>query len=236
MRELPSCPICGAEVPLFAYASPETPVDGLWCPRCNGLFRRNTGLAALEAARTELPSLAPTSARGAIHGLPFELRVEPDGLILLTMATEIGRATWRATPEQLTVFFRAIAHVNYEASARQEHLRGADRWTFRRGPAPGLLYAKIMDQEAFLVPWTSGGRRVRENGQTFREKTCDGCGVELPKGTRGYRPGSDTRSNGMSGCVSWSTVRFCEPCVEAASEATERPRLVAIDGGKAKRA
>lgn len=225
-----TCPTCGPEAaaPLFPFSAYYGPRDALWCPRCEGTFNRSDRFALPDEAAPPLPDIA----RGVVHGVLYELAMEPDGLVLFTMRTGPKKhdwIRWRATPEQLRRLGHAALHLASAGDDRQQHLRGADRWTFRRRE-DGAFVARIRDEDGELVPWRCAGRRPNAPGRRPPQpERCAACNVDLLKGASGYRP-----RDGIAGRVSWSAVRFCAGCVAAAPATAARSALRVIDGGAAK--
>jgi hypothetical protein len=207
---------------LEAVASDETDGDMLRCGSCGALHER----LQKTPTYTMRPVPPPPSDLARATSLTWVGHLEADGSVVFS-------SSGTGTPDDARRMADALWHLTRHGEERQRHLRGADRWTFRRFEG-GIFWAHVNDQKNMLVPWRSGGRRPNRHGFKLPEQKCEACHVELPAGTPGYKPYD--RSDGMANTVDWRGVRFCEPCVEAATEATARPKLVALDGGKARRA
>lgn len=173
------------------------------------------------AAPSEEPTVAsPVGLGPEATGIRYDLRLQPDGLIEL----RIGKfGPWLLSEEQARDFDGALSSMAMFSRDRRDHLRGADRWVFRR--ESDRLYAKIHDQETDLIPYAVGVQRSKYS-QGF---VCDGCRASLVKGATAYKAGK--QRNGY-GHVSWGEVRFCSRCAANTVEARAAKGLRVIDGGR----
>lgn len=202
-----TCATC--KTPLFLAVRHDTPDGaGFWCPRCGQQWRDgNSRPITVEPGSHDL-------ARGTIL-FAYEGLLFPDGTM-----------TWRARVEGATHadvdrMASSLGHLLYAARTREEHLRGADRWVFRR--ENDAFFGRYHDTDVALIAYTAGKRRgVR------LPLLCEVCGRDIKPGSKGYRCGA---RRGIGAWVAWSEIRFCAGCVEAAPVATARAHLRVIGGG-----
>lgn len=224
MRECPDC-----KTPLLPRMSTghgkNFRRDESWCPKCHTDYiarprQPDPSNVVLFPWKHDPPQAAiVASIADDPTGIAYQLRLQPDGLISL----RIGKlGPWLLSEDQARDFEHSLAAMANSSRDRRTHLRGADRWTFRREGE--TLYAKIYDQEAALAPYTVGTQRARYS-QGF---TCDRCKVRFVKGTRAYKPVKWD----FGWRVRWSDVRFCGACVAGTIEARVAKGLRVIDGGK----
>jgi hypothetical protein len=207
--------------------------NDFWCPACGAEHER---IEKLEPARRRAAQPQSDIARPSM--LTWEGKLHPDGSISFF-------CQGTGSPSDARDMDDAVSFLALAGEERQRALRGEDRWTFRQNHS-GTYFARIMGQEAALVPWRCGGRRergprpvwapLRRTGYTPPPERCDACKADLVKGSEGYRA-EDKASDGLATSVDWRRVRFCAACVRAApkTEAGARPALRGIDGGRAKK-
>jgi hypothetical protein len=227
----PDCPTCKAKRTLFRAASSVANVYW-WCTACDDLFSTGYifGVSSMDGWSTKNLDTKVVAAKGELDGLCFAMRLEQDGTVRLKLGA--NGAEFHCTMGHLQALSRAASDIAHEAERRQEHLRGADVWVFRRDGTK--FYASLDGSEGEIVPWTSGGRRAHPRDGSYRraEQECSDCVCELPKGTLGFRF-AEPRPYRFS-----SEIRFCQRCVEGAPTADRsgstgaRRNFLVIAGGK----
>lgn len=208
--------------------------DESWCPKCHRDWiarPREPDLSnvVLYPWRSAPPQSAPVaSIADDPTGIAYQLRLQPDGMISL----RIGKlGPWLLSEEQARDFEHSLCAMANDSRDRRTHLRGADRWAFRREGE--TVYARIYDEEATLAEYTVGTQRRGLHQAQPPGFTCDRCKVRFVKGTRAYKA-AKWDSSGWR--VQWSTVRFCGACVAGTIEARVAKGLRVLDGGKGRTA
>ena len=206
----PSCPTCGvALLPRIGHREPLG--EGFWCARCKLEMTTAAEAAPGAVAAPAKASAGPvTMAKGRVDGFSYAGQVEPDGSVSLGVRG-VG------TPSQMKALEQALLALRVWAEFRQERLRGADRWRFRR---EGDFYVvRVFDEERALELFTAGPRKLGRG-----PRRCSACHGPIMVGARAYRA---TLKTGESGCgrVIWREVRICAGCVESVAEPAARPAL-----------
>jgi hypothetical protein len=158
-------------------------------------------------------------SQGKMTGFPFTFQVNRDGTVAFTAHMPGPRTlTWTGTAQQARDLGSAATTAGANAGRWVGHLRGDDRYVFaREGTVYSVrYYGEARDLCAYVV------------GQIKRAHRCSSCRASLAKGDRAYK------AVRFGGRVTWSQVRLCAGCVEAAPAARAYGPLRAIDGGKGK--
>lgn len=209
------CEVC--KVPLLPrIVTGSAEGNDWWCSRCGRLYVSLDRRAPLVAFRPMVAS--DLASRSTVR---WEGRLHEDCSITFTI-------TGKGSADEARAAALALHHLANCAEERARHLRGAHRWIFRRDPESGVYWVRHDDTDRALMSWTAGTRKPGR-----QPEKCEACSRQMPTGTKGYRVDRSVRGRGWYG-GSWSYVRLCTACVEAAPAATGHAHLRAIDGGKGK--
>lgn len=197
-----------------------------WCPNCRleyELIPEVSICGVTTGGGPPVPRAQMLDLGHAPTGVPFLMRLRPDGLIEFGVRGEVKPgAPALLSNAQAKLFASALNHMGRVSDARRAHLRGADRWAFRTDG--GQTFARLHDQECKIVGYTVGIQR-RAYSEGF---ICDRCRKKLVRGEQAWKA-IDWNTTYP---VQWQHVRFCARCPTYVVEARVKRGLRVIDGGK----